>query len=296
MLVKQIKLWIIGARPRTLFISVAPVILGTALAVKTTTMGEKNLDLVNFVLALLVAVFIQVGTNYVNDYFDGIKGADVIRVGPQRLVGGNLMSPEGVKRLALAAFLVACVAGLVLAIRVNPYLILLGALCVIAGIFYTAGPKPYGYIGLGEVFVFIFFGLVATVGSAYLQNHQLNVEELIAGCALGLQATAVLMVNNIRDIDTDKLSNKMTLSVRIGKKNSKILVVLAIAISSILNVLLAVDLKEPFVFLGLLSYVVFFKAIANIFKDEPRYLIAALKLISLGELLFSLLISALLFI
>ena len=173
--------------------------------------------------ALVVALAIQVGTNYANDYADGVRGTDDARVGPLRLVASGLATPVAVRRAALAAFGVAAVAGLALAVAVGPQLLVVGALSFAAGWFYTGGPKPYGYIGLGEVFVFVFFGVVATVGSAYVQTEHLHRLEFAAAVPVGLLAVALLVVNNLRDIPGDTAAGKRTLAVRLGDARTRLL-------------------------------------------------------------------------
>lgn len=206
--------WVAGARPRTLPAAVVPVAVGTATAV-----GRVDGGLIwwRAGAALVVALAIQVATNYANDYSDGVKGTDnETRVGPMRLVGSGAASPGAVKRAAFLAFGVAAIAGLALTVAVGPILLVVGAASFAAGWFYTGGPRPYGYAGLGEVFVFVFFGLVATIGSAYVQTESLF--WLAVGCAVpvGFLATALLVVNNLRDIPTDAESGKITLAVRMG--------------------------------------------------------------------------------
>ena len=244
-----LKIWLAGARPRTLPAAVVPVAVGTAtgywssghLVVTTAqlnpscratlcTQFDHQLSWFNAVLALVVALGIQIGTNYVNDYADGERGTDDRRVGPLRLVAGGLATVREVKIAALASFGVAGVAGLVLAARVTWWFVPLGLLCGIAGWAYTGGPRPYGYLGLGELFVFLFFGLVATAGSAYVQHapfitylegHRFSYDydwgfALWAGVPVGLLAAALLEANNLRDIATDTESGKRTLAVRPG--------------------------------------------------------------------------------
>jgi 1,4-dihydroxy-2-naphthoate octaprenyltransferase len=168
------------------------------------------------VLAGVVAVALQIGVNYANDYSDGVKGADAGRVGPVRLVASGLATPGAVKRAALAAFGVAGLSGLALAAAAGWWLVAVGAVCVAAAWLYTGGPKPYGYAGLGELSVFVFFGLVATVGTAYVQTGQLTALEALAALPVGLMAVALLVVNNLRDIPGDTAAGKRTLAVRIG--------------------------------------------------------------------------------
>jgi 1,4-dihydroxy-2-naphthoate octaprenyltransferase len=251
-----LKVWLAGARPRTLPAAVVPVAVGTAtgywssghLVVTTPQLNpscratlcaqfDHQLSWLNAVLALVVALGIQIGTNYVNDYADGERGTDDRRVGPLRLVAGGLATVREVKTAALASFGVAGIAGLVLAARVTWWLVPLGLLCGIAGWAYTGGPRPYGYLGLGELFVFLFFGLVATAGSAYVQHapfftylegHRFSYDydwgfALWAGVPVGLLAAALLEANNLRDIATDTESGKRTLAVRLGRRRAGML-------------------------------------------------------------------------
>ena len=206
--------WIAGARPKTLPAAIAPVIVGTAFA-------GYNAQLTNFLLALIVGVALQVGVNYANDYSDGIKGTDNDRIGPMRLVGSGAASPETVKRAAFLSFLLAAVAGLILSARSNWLLILIGALAIIAAWTYTGGRKPYGYFALGEVAVFIFFGLVATMGTYYVQVNSISLEVFLAAISMGSLASALLVVNNLRDLAKDAAAGKITLAVRLGDKQSR---------------------------------------------------------------------------
>ena len=206
--------WVAGARPRTLPAAIVPVAVGTAAAVGRVPGG---LIWWRAGAALVVALAIQVATNYANDYSDGIRGTDSeARVGPMRLVGSGAASPGAVKRAAFLAFGVAAVAGLALTVAVGPVLLVVGAASFAAGWFYTGGPRPYGYAGLGEVFVFVFFGLVATVGSASVQTEDLSGLAFGVAVPVGFLATALLVVNNLRDIPSDTTSGKVTLAVRLG--------------------------------------------------------------------------------
>jgi 1,4-dihydroxy-2-naphthoate polyprenyltransferase len=209
--------WVAGARPRTLPVAVVPVAVGTAVA-----SAQGSVIWWRAAAAIAVSLAIQVGTNYANDYSDGVRGTDAVRVGPVRLVASGLASPPAVKRAALAAFAVAAVAGLALTVVVGPELGVVGALSIAAGWFYTGGPRPYGYAGLGEIFVFVFFGLVATTGSAYIHLGRLTGLALLAGVPVGLLATALLVVNNLRDIAGDAAVGKRTLAVRMGVAATRI--------------------------------------------------------------------------
>lgn len=203
--------WVAGARPRTLPASAVPVVVGTAVA-----HAGGQVIWWRAVAALVVAVALQVGTNYANDYSDGVRGTDDARVGPIRLVASGLKPPDAVKRAAIAAFAVAAAVGLVLAAFAGWWLLLVGAASIAAGWFYTGGPRPYGYAGFGELFVFVFFGLVATAGTTYVQLERLTGLAGLAAVPVGLFAVALLVVNNLRDIPGDTLSGKRTLAVRVG--------------------------------------------------------------------------------
>jgi 1,4-dihydroxy-2-naphthoate octaprenyltransferase len=215
--------WVAGARPRTLPAAIVPVLVGTAAAANGDLGTGRGVIVWRFGAALVVALAIQVGTNYANDYSDGVRGTDnEARVGPVRLVGSGLASPSAVKRAALASFGVAAIAGLALAVAVTPWLLVVGAVSFAAGWLYTGGPRPYGYYGLGELFVFVFFGLVATIGSSYVQVEKITWLAVGAAIPVGLLATALLVVNNLRDIHTDEVAGKRTLAVRIGERPTRI--------------------------------------------------------------------------
>jgi 1,4-dihydroxy-2-naphthoate octaprenyltransferase len=208
-----LRLWVAGARPRTLASAVVPVVVGLACAV-----GKGGIVWWRFVAALVVSVALQVGTNYANDYSDGVRGTDTARVGPIRLVASGLASAGAVKRAAFLAFGVAALAGALLALAVGPQLLLVGAAAIAAGWFYTGGPKPYGYYGYGEAFVFVFFGVVATAGTTYVLVEHLTGLALAAGAAVGCVTCSLLVVNNLRDIPTDREAGKRTLAVRMGDR------------------------------------------------------------------------------
>lgn len=210
--------WVLGARLRTLPAAVVPVAVGTAAA-----LGEGPIRWWRAGAALVVALALQVGVNYANDYSDGVRGADDVRVGPARLVASRLASPASVKRAALGSFAVAALAGLALAVAVGPELIAVGAVAMLAAWGYTGGPAPYGYLGLGEVFVFTFFGVVATSGSAYVQLDRISGWSLVASVPVGALACALLAVNNLRDIPSDAIAGKRTLAVRLGDRRTRLL-------------------------------------------------------------------------
>jgi 1,4-dihydroxy-2-naphthoate octaprenyltransferase len=209
--------WILGARPRTLPAAIAPVLVGTALVRRDHT----PIIWLNALLALLVSLLLQIAVNYANDYSDGIRGTDADRVGPIRLVASGLASAKAVKQAAMVAFLLASIAGLILALRTSPWLILVGVIAILAAWGYTGGAKPYGYYGLGELSVFLFFGLVATMGSYFAQSEQLTRRSILIAIPMGCIACALLAVNNLRDLPKDKLVGKKTLAVRLGDDQAR---------------------------------------------------------------------------
>ncbi len=214
----DLRTWVAGARPRTLPAAVVPVVVGSGVA-----FGYGKFSLWRAALALLVALALQIGVNYANDYSDGIRGTDEVRVGPVRLVGSRLAKPKHVLAAALGCFAVACVAGLVLAAVSSWWLLLLGAAAVAAAWFYTGGSRPYGYRALGELSVFVFFGLAAVAGTAYVQMLSLTWLPWAAAAAIGLLACALLVINNLRDIPTDSETGKRTLAVVLGDHRTRLL-------------------------------------------------------------------------
>jgi 1,4-dihydroxy-2-naphthoate octaprenyltransferase len=226
--------WLAGTRPRTLPAAVVPVLIGSGVAA-----GYDRFSWWRALLALVVALALQVGVNYANDYSDGVRGSDEKRVGPVRLVAAGLAPPRQVLAAAFSCFFVAGAAGLALAAVVSWWLIAVGAACIAAAWFYTGGPKPYGYRGLGEVFVFAFFGVVAVVGTAYVQMSRLSWLALAAAVPAGLLACALLMVNNLRDIRTDTLAGKRTLAVLLGDQRSRTTYVVTLLLPFCVAALLA---------------------------------------------------------
>ena len=215
-----VRRWVLGARPRTLAAAAVPVLVGTAVgwwAAPRRRSGAGGVIWWRGACALVVALALQVGTNYANDYSDGVRGTDDVRVGPLRLVASGLVPPARVRRAAVLSFGVAAAAGLALAAATSWWLVAVGVLCVAAGWLYTGGPRPYGYLGLGELFVFVFFGVVATMGSAYVQADRLSWLSLAASVPVGLLATALLEANNLRDVSGDVVAGKRTLAVRLGR-------------------------------------------------------------------------------
>lgn len=203
--------WVVGARPRTLPSAVAPVLVGTAVAA-----SQGPLVAWRAAAALVVALSLQIGVNYANDWQDGARGADRERIGPTRLVASGMATASAVRLAALGSLGVAGATGLALAVAVNPWLVLVGAACIGAAWLYTGGPRPYGYAGLGELFVFVFFGIVAVTGSAYIHHSRLSALAVAASVPVGLLAVALLVVNNLRDRPLDEAAGKRTLAVRLG--------------------------------------------------------------------------------
>ena len=239
--------WIAGARPRTLPAAIAPVVVGTAAA---APLDPANLGLA--LLALLVSVGLQVGVNYANDYSDGIRGTDGERVGPVRLVGQHLADPENVKLMAFAFFGFAALVGLALVALSEAWVMIpLGALAVLAAWKYTGGDNPYGYRGLGEVYVFLFFGLMATLGTLYTQAKELTWVGVAAAVGVGAIASAILVVNNLRDIPTDRESGKLTLAVRLGDRGTRWFYALLVGVAVAMVVVVA--LQHPLAWIALLS-------------------------------------------
>lgn len=231
-------LWIQGARPKTLPAAVAPVAVGAACARVSNSLQE---NWSNAVLALIVSLALQVAVNYANDYSDGIRGTDKNRVGPLRLVGSGSKSPAAVKFATILAFGVAAIFGLVLAATTSWWLLVVGVACLLAGWFYTGGKNPYGYLGLGEVFVFVFFGVVATMGTTFVVVQKLTRVSLLSSIAVGSLACALLAVNNLRDIAGDEIANKRTLAVRLGDVRARRFFVSLFVLAALAIVVLSVS-------------------------------------------------------
>lgn len=239
--------WVQGARPRTLGAAIAPVLVGTAAGSLTT--GEMIWW--RGAAALTVALALQVGANFANDYADGVKGTDRLRRGPLRLTATGTAPPEAVKRAAFVSFGVAALVGAVLSLIVNPWLLLLGVAAIAAGWFYSGGVRPYGYSGWGEVAVLGFFGFGACAGSAYVQALTVPAAAWWGSLVVGLPACAVLLANNIRDIDTDREANKRTLAVRFGPKPARRLFVICVAVAFAAVIPIALD--HPLTFVAALA-------------------------------------------
>jgi len=216
--------WWSAVRPATLAASVAPVLAGTAIAIH---MGGARWWA--GLGALVVGLGMQLGVNFANDYSDFVRGADANRIGPMRAASSGVIEPRRVQWAAIGAFGVAAAAGLALSIAVDWRLILVGAASLLAGWLYTGGPRPYGYIGLGEIFVFVFFGLVATIGTVYVETSRITALSVLMGCGIGFLATAVLVLNNLRDIETDAAAGKRTLATLLGRDRTRILLLVLVA-------------------------------------------------------------------
>jgi 1,4-dihydroxy-2-naphthoate octaprenyltransferase len=271
--------WVIGARLRTLPAAVAPVVVATALA-------GSEASLLPALLALFVSLSLQVGVNYANDYSDGVRGTDNNRVGPTRITASGLASPAAVKRAAFISFAAGAVAGLALAAMTSWWLILVGALAILAAWGYTGGKNPYGYLGLGELFVFIFFGVVATVGTFYVQTEQVTLDSVLASIPMGTFSCALLAINNIRDRALDEPAGKRTLAVRFGDRNSRIF----FAVLIISGYLAVAAMRNPWLLLTLLSAPVALSLLRGVFSDaQGKELIPYLAKTGKLQLLFSIL-------
>ena len=275
--------WVAGARLRTLTLSIAPVALGAGAA---SVLTDGDISWVLFALCLLVAVFLQIGVNYANDYSDGVRGTDDVRVGPPRLTGSGLVPAKRVLAVALVFFGLAGASGVAITVITGHWwLLAVGAAAIAAGWFYTGGKHPYGYYALGEVFVFVFFGVVATVGTTFILAGEVNFESWAGGVAAGAIACAVLMANNIRDIEQDKLVKKRTLAVLIGRTASRIVYVFWLLVAyAVLAFFAMLYPLAPLVFFTLLITVP--ATIIMLTAKKPREYITVLQLTSLFGLLY----------
>jgi len=217
--------WILGARVKTLPAAIAPVIVGTSLA--------DQINFINALLALIVSLSLQIAVNYANDYSDGVRGTDSNRIGPSRLVASELATASSVKSASFISFFIAIIAGTVLALNTSVWLIAVGFISILAAWGYTGGKKPYGYLGFGELAVFIFFGIVATVGSYYVQVEQISSSALLLSIPMGSLSCAILVINNLRDLAQDKLVLKRTMAVKLGDTNTRIFYLLLLVIAQI---------------------------------------------------------------
>jgi 1,4-dihydroxy-2-naphthoate octaprenyltransferase len=224
--------WLIGARLKTLPAAISPVLIGTSYA--------QDINWINAALALVVALFLQIAVNYANDYSDGIKGTDSNRVGPTRLVASGLASARAVKNASYFCFLIAAFAGSMLSLSISKWLFVIGALSILAAWGYTGGRKPYGYLGFGEVSVFVFFGLIATIGSYYIQSKEINWQIFLLSIPVGCLSCAVLVINNLRDLSNDELVGKRTLAVLLGDKKTRNFYTVLLVVSQLISVIAAV--------------------------------------------------------
>lgn len=239
-------IWVAGARPRTLPAAIAPVLVGTSLIRR----DHHSINYLNAVMALLVSLLLQIAVNYSNDYSDGIRGTDDNRVGPIRLVASGLATARSVKRAAFLSFGAAAAIGTVLAARVSWWLLLVGAVCILAAWTYTGGKRPYGYSGFGEVSVFLFFGVVATVGSYVVQSHRVTWQSVLVSLPVGALSCSLLAINNLRDLPKDSLVGKRTLAVRLGENRARQFLIALLLIAHLAAILAA--LISPWALITLL--------------------------------------------
>ena len=285
-----IGLWLAGARPKTLPAAIVPVAVGTAAAVDASQGWDGGIIWWRALCALVVALALQIATNYANDYSDGIRGTDDDRAGPLRLVGSGLVAAKQVKIAAFAWFGAAAVAGLALALAVGPELIAVGLASILAGWFYTGGKNPYGYMGLGEVFVFVFFGLVATVGSAYVQPEGWSGLAWLVAVAVGCLSTALLVTNNLRDIPTDQATGKITLAVRMGDARTRWLFVIFLVLPFMVAAIVAV--QRPWALLALAALPMAVRAVGPVRAGATgRDLIPVLEATGKTQLVYGILLT-----
>jgi 1,4-dihydroxy-2-naphthoate octaprenyltransferase len=277
--------WIGGARLRTLPLAIAPVLVGTGAAVDASNPGVFHW--IRALLCLAVALCLQIGVNFANDYSDGVRGTDAYRVGPSRLTGSGKAKPRAVLIVALVFFALAAVAGLLLVVASHQWWLLAGgAAAIVAAWFYTGGKHPYGYYGLGEVFVFVFFGLVATAGTMFVQVLDVSQVAWFGAVSVGLLACAVLVVNNLRDIDADRQAGKRTLSVLIGRTWSRVLYTVFVLVPFV--ILAMISLLYTLGWLGFFTLIAALPAVViTLFARTPRELVTALQLTSISALAYA---------
>jgi len=277
--------WFSASRPRTLPAAVAPVLVGTGAG-----FALGGFSWLRGGLALIVSLALQVGVNYSNDYSDGIRGTDADRVGPTRLVGSGLARPSSVKKAAFACFGVAGAAGLILAALTSWWLLPVGVAAVAAAWFYTGGPKPYGYAGFGEIFVFVFFGLVAVLGTTYVQAGRISLTATAAAIGIGLLACALLMANNLRDVHTDQTSGKRTLAVLLGEPLSRR--VFALTVAGAFLAVVVIGIRHPWCLIALLSVPLAVPPVRQVLGGaRGRALVVVLGAIARVEIVYAVLLS-----
>jgi len=259
--------WVLGARVRTLPAAVAPVLVGTSFAPK--------INWINATLALIVSLSLQIAVNFSNDYSDGIRGTDANRVGPTRLVATGLATAKAVRTAALLSFTIACLAGTLLSLNTTLWLILVGVISVLAAWGYTGGKRPYGYLGFGEFSVFIFFGLVATIGSYYVQAQQINWQIVLLSIPVGSLSCAILVINNLRDRPLDEMAGKQTLAVKLGDQKTRFFYGFLLLITQV-SVLLAISINKQIV-LALICLPLVYKVLMQVLRGaQGEELIAVL--------------------
>ena len=259
--------WVLGARVRTLPAAVAPVLVGTSFALK--------INWINAGLALIVSLSLQIAVNFSNDYSDGIRGTDANRVGPTRLVATGLATAKAVRTAAFLSFAIACLAGTLLSLNTTLWLILVGVISVLAAWGYTGGKRPYGYIGFGEFSVFIFFGLVATIGSYYVQAQQINWQIVLLSIPVGSLSCAILVINNLRDRPLDEMAGKQTLAVKLGDQKTRFFYGFLLLITQ-LSVLLAIGINKK-IALALICLPLVYKVLMQVLRGaKGEELIAVL--------------------
>ena len=280
--------WLAGARPRTLPAAVTPVIAASGLAA-----FDGAFVLGPALLALVVSLALQVGVNYANDYSDGIRGTDRVRVGPLRLVGSGLAAPKTVRRAALVSFAIAAIAGLALVIITRQWWLLgVGIACVLAAWFYTGGKRPYGYLGLGELFVFVFFGVVAVCGTYYVQAGQVSLPVLLTSVGIGALTCAILVANNLRDIAGDAAVGKRTLATRLGDPRTRTLYLGLVLLGTAMIVVVAA-LTSWWALLGLAGLFMIIPAARTVLTGgQGLALVGVLKITSTAELVAAVLLAA----
>jgi 1,4-dihydroxy-2-naphthoate octaprenyltransferase len=280
------RVWWSAVRPATLAASIAPVLVGTAIAVH-----QGGARWGAGIGALVVALCIQLGVNFANDYSDFVRGADANRVGPVRAASSGIVDPRHVRWAAMAAFGAAGLAGLAVSFAVDLRLLAVGAACLLAAWLYTGGPRPYGYLGLGEAFVFVFFGLVATVGTVYVETGAVSAISVWMGCAMGFLATAILVLNNLRDIESDEAAGKRTLATRVGRERTRILLLALVCAAFAVPILVFVTKLAP-VTIMLVHFAIPIAAVpvrTAFATTQPAALVGALKRVATAQLAYALL-------